>query len=70
MLQLYKDILHHFAKNPSTSTHMVGHTVGVDHCLVWNAVHEQHQQNVQALLSHNDYLRRDQFVHWFVHQSI
>jgi len=49
---------------------MVGHTVGVDHCLVWNAVHEQHQQNVQALLSHNDYLRRDQFVHWFVHQSI
>jgi hypothetical protein len=43
--------------------------VGVDHHLVWNVVHEQHQQNVQALLGHNDYLHQDQFVHWFVHQS-
>jgi len=68
MLQFYEVILEHFEKNPSASTHMVGHAVGVDR-LVWNVVHEQHQQNVQALLGHNDYLHRDQFVHWFVHQS-
>jgi hypothetical protein len=69
MLLFYEDILQHFEKNPSTSTHVVGHAVGVDYRLVWNVVNEQHQQNVQALLGHNDYLRRDQFVHRFVHQS-
>jgi len=69
MLQFYEDILQHFEKNPSTSTHVVGHAVGVDHYLVWNVVPEQHQQNVQALLGHNDYLCRDQRVHWFVHQT-
>jgi len=30
MLQFYEDILQHFEKNPSTSTHVVGHTIGVD----------------------------------------
>ena len=68
MLQFYEGILKHFEKNPSTSTHVVGHAVGVDR-IVWNVVHEQHQQNVQALLRHNIYRRQDQFVHWFVHQS-
>jgi hypothetical protein len=69
MLQFYEDIIQHFEKNPSTSTHVVGHAVGVNHRLVWNVVHEQHQQNVLGLVGHNDYFRKDQFVHWFVHQS-
>jgi len=56
MLQFYKGILKHFEKNPSTSIHVVGHAVGVD-CLVWNVVHEQHQQNAQALLGLNNYHR-------------
>jgi hypothetical protein len=45
----------------------------VKHCLVWNGVckqqlHLYHQQKVQAL-GPNDYHRRGQCVHWFVHQS-
>ena len=71
MLQ-FDDDLQHFENNPSKSTCTVGHTVGVNCCLVWNGVckqhlHLYHQQKVQALVP-NDYLRRGQCVHWFVRQ--
>ena len=75
MTQFDEDVLQCLEKNPSTSTHTVGDAVSVDHCLVVNnIVHEQefhpfHQLKVQALLGPNDYLRQDQFVCWFVHQS-
>ena len=67
MLKFYEDILQRFDRNPSTSTHPVGHAVSVDCRLVWNVVHEQHQQKVQSVLGPNDYLQQDQSVHWFVH---
>jgi hypothetical protein len=73
MPQFDEDVLQRFEKNPSTSTRAVVHSVSVGRCLVWNVVREQelhpfHRQMAQALLDPNDYLRRDQFVGWFVHQ--
>jgi len=69
----FDDVLQHFEKNPSIRTRMVGHTLSMNR-LVYYAVHEQqlhlfHWQKVQAQLGPKDYLRQDQFVNWFVHQS-
>ena len=74
MLQFDENVLQCFEKNPSTSTRTVGHAVDVDCYPVWNTVREQelhplNRQKVQALLGPNDYLRQDQFIHWFVPQS-
>jgi len=40
MLQFDENVLQRFEKNPSTSTYTVGHAVGVDYHLVWNAARE------------------------------
>ena len=68
-----EDVLQLFEENPSSSTRAVAHELRVDLRLVWNILRQQyfhafHRQRVQAV-GPSDYVRRDQFVRWFMWQS-
>jgi hypothetical protein len=65
----FDDGLQYFENTPSKNICTVGHTVSVNHCLVWNGVckqqlHLYHQQKVQAL-GPSHYHRWGHCLHWF-----